>query len=104
MGWIYLLIASLGEIFAVMFINLFLRKKRFIRFIMIGLSFGFGFFFLSLALRTITLSVAYAVWTGLGAVGTVLMGIVFFNEPTGWKRIMFLGCIIAGAAGLKLSH
>jgi len=44
---------------------------------------------------------AYAVWTGLGAVGAVLMGILFFKEAAGWKRMVFLSFIIAGAVGLK---
>jgi paired small multidrug resistance pump len=104
MGWIFLLIASLGEIFAVMYIQFFLRRKSFFHVSMIVVSFGFGFLFLSLALQTITLSIAYAVWTAIGALGNVLMGIFFFHESTGWKRLMFLGCIIVGAVGLKLTH
>lgn len=104
MGWIFLLIASLGEIFAVLYIQYYLRQKSFFNLFMIVLCFGFGFLFLSLALQTITLSIAYAVWTAIGALGNVLMGILFFHEPTGWKRLLFLGCIIVGAIGLKLTH
>ncbi len=48
------------------------------------------------------MAMAYAIWTGLGASGAVLMGIIFFNEPAELKRIFFLVCIITGAAGLKL--
>ncbi|MGJ9458002.1 DMT family transporter [Oceanobacillus sp. CF4.6] len=102
MAWIFLVIASLGEIFGVMSINLYLRKKSIGRLLMIFLTFGGGFVFLSLAMRDIPLGTAYAIWTGLGAAGAVLMGILFFKEAAGWKRIFFLLCIIAGAVGLKV--
>src|SRR5690625_5997560 len=69
---------------------------------MIILSMGLGFAFLSLAMRDIPLGTAYAIWTGLGAAGAVIMGILFFKESAGWKRLLFLSCIIAGAVGLKV--
>lgn len=102
MAWLYLILASFGEIFGVMSINLYLRKKAVSWLLLIVLTFGSGFFFLSLAMRDIALGTAYAIWTGLGAAGAVLMGILFFKESAGWKRILFLCCIIAGAVGLKL--
>ena len=102
MAWVYLVIASLGEIFGVMGINLYIQKKTLTRLLMIVLPFGFGFFFLSLAMKEIPMGTAYAIWTGLGTVGAVLMGILFFKESAGWKRIGFLSLIIAGAIGLKL--
>jgi len=101
MAWIFLVIASFGEIFGVMSINLYLRNKNIARLLLIVLSFAGGFFFLSLAMRSIQLGTAYAVWTGLGAAGAVLMGILFFKESADWKRMVFLCCIIAGAVGLK---
>ncbi|HLR80867.1 MAG TPA: multidrug efflux SMR transporter [Bacillota bacterium] len=102
MAWIYLVIASLGEILGMMSINLYLQKRTIQRLLLIVVTFSFGFIFLSLAMRGISLGTAYAVWTGLGAAGAVLMGILFFNESANWKRIVFLCCIIAGAVGLKL--
>ncbi|HZK43454.1 MAG TPA: multidrug efflux SMR transporter [Syntrophomonadaceae bacterium] len=102
MAWVFLVVASLGEIFGVMSINLYLQKKNFKRFMLILITFGFGFFFLSCAMQEIPMSTAYAVWTGIGAAGAVLMGILFFEESAGWKRIVFLFFIITGAAGLKL--
>ncbi len=102
MAWIFLIIASLGEIFGVMCINLYVQRKTFFWLSMIVVSMGLGFLFLSLAMREITLGTAYAVWTGLGAAGAVLMGILFFKESAGWKRMLFLTCIIAGAVGLRI--
>lgn len=102
MAWIFLVIASFGEIFGVMCINLYLRKKSMGWLVMIVLTFGGGFVFLSLAMRDIPLGTAYAIWTGLGAAGAVIMGILFFKESAGWKRMLFLLCIISGAVGLKV--
>lgn len=102
MAWLYLVIASFGEIFGVLSINLYLQKRSLARLSLLVLSFTFGFIFLSLAMRTIPMGTAYAVWTGLGAAGAVLLGILFFKEAANWKRLFFLACIIAGAVGLKL--
>lgn len=64
---------------------------------------GVSFYLLSVALRNLPLGTAYAVWVGIGAVGTAIAGIVLFNEPaTGLKYTSIL-LIITGIAGLKLS-
>ncbi len=56
---------------------------------------------LNLALRSIPLGSAYAVWTGVGAIGTVIVGIVWFRDPVTFLRIFFLGLIVAGVIGLR---
>ena len=57
------------------------------------------------ATQTLPIGTAYAVWTGIGAVGTVLVGIIFFKEPADFWRILFLGTLIASVIGLKVfSH
>lgn len=53
------------------------------------------------ATKTLPLGTAYAVWTGIGAVGTVLMGIIFFNEPANFWRVFFIFTLIASIVGLK---
>jgi len=66
--------------------------------------------FISMALlvkasQTLPIGTAYAVWTGIGAVGTVLMGIFFFNEPASFWRILFISTLIVSIVGLKMvSH
>jgi quaternary ammonium compound-resistance protein SugE len=60
-----------------------------------------SFWLLSLALRHIPLGTAYAVWTGIGAVGTVILGMVLFGEPRDLARLACIGLILAGVAGLK---
>ena len=58
---------------------------------------------LGLAMRALPVGTAYAVWTGIGAVGTVILGIVLFAEPATAARLVCVGMIVAGIAGLKLT-
>lgn len=58
---------------------------------------------LGIALRHLPLGSAYAVWTGIGTVGTVLFGILVFGEPAAASRLFCVGLIVAGIMGLKLS-
>lgn len=58
---------------------------------------------LGLAMRSLPVGTAYAVWTGIGAVGTVILGIVLFAEPATAARIGCVGLIVAGILGLKLT-
>lgn len=62
-----------------------------------------SFYFLSLSFKTIPIGTAYAIWTGIGAVGIVIFGIVMHNEPAGMVRLACIFLIIAGIAGLKLT-
>ena len=58
--------------------------------------------FLALALRTIPVGTGYAVWTGIGAVGTAILGMALFAEPATAARLACIGLIVAGIVGLKL--
>lgn len=58
--------------------------------------------FLGLALKTLPVGTAYAVWTGIGAIGTVILGIILFAEPATALRLGCVGLIFAGIIGLKL--
>lgn len=57
---------------------------------------------LGLAVRTIPLGTGYAIWTGIGAVGAVVYGMIFFGEPVTALRLAFVAMIIVGLVGLKL--
>jgi len=61
-----------------------------------------SFYFLSLALKNIPLGTAYAIWTGIGTVGTVTLGVILFKEPIDPSRLIFIGFIVIGIIGLKL--
>ena len=56
------------------------------------------------AMRSLPVGTAYAVWTGIGAVGTVILGIVLFQEPATVARLLCVAMILAGIVGLKLTH
>lgn len=64
---------------------------------------GVSFFLLSLAMRTLPTGTVYAVWVGIGAVGTVVVGVLFLGEPASLPRIASILLIILGIIGLKLS-
>ncbi|MDD2234687.1 MAG: quaternary ammonium compound efflux SMR transporter SugE [Desulfitobacteriaceae bacterium] len=61
-----------------------------------------SFYFLSLALRHLPLGTAYAIWTGIGTVGTVILGIILFKESIDPIRLICIGFIIIGIVGLKI--
>jgi len=67
------------------------------------LSMGASVWLLAIAMKSLPVGTAYAVWVGIGAVGTVALGIWLFDEPTGWLRLASVGLIIAGIIGLKLA-
>jgi quaternary ammonium compound-resistance protein SugE len=58
---------------------------------------------LGIAMKSLPVGTAYAIWVGVGAVGTVILGIVLFNEPVNALRMISVGLIIAGLVGLKLA-
>jgi quaternary ammonium compound-resistance protein SugE len=57
---------------------------------------------LAWSIRTLPVGTAYAVWTGIGAAGTAILGIVLFGEPAQFGRLFCIGLIVAGVVGLKL--
>lgn len=63
-----------------------------------------SFWFLSLALKKLPLSVAYAVWTGIGVVGTSILGVILFHEAVSGTKIFFVTLIMAGIIGLRLTQ
>ena len=67
------------------------------------ISMGLSGYFLFIAQKSIPIGTAYAVWTGLGATGTVLIGILFFHDPATITRLLCLLMIVAGVIGLKLA-
>jgi quaternary ammonium compound-resistance protein SugE len=62
-----------------------------------------SFYFLSLAVKTIPLGTSYAIWTGIGAVGTTILGVILFKEPATVVRLLCVLLIVAGIVGLKLT-
>jgi quaternary ammonium compound-resistance protein SugE len=63
----------------------------------------FSLAFLGLALKTLPVGTAYAIWTGIGATGTAILGIYLFGEPATALRLVCIGLVVAGIVGLKLA-
>ena len=61
-----------------------------------------SFYFLALSLKSLPLGTAYAVWTGIGTIGTVVLGIILFKEPVTIMRLFCIALIVCGITGLKL--
>ena len=66
-------------------------------------SMALGLWLLGIAMKSLPLGTAYAVWVGVGTIGTVMLGIVLFNEPVSALRLISVGLILAGIIGLKLT-
>lgn len=102
MAWISLIVAGLFEVCGVLSINKLHQDKSLFSLVQLLIFFGLSFFFLSLALEVLPMGTTYAVWTGIGASGGALLGMVFFGESKDWKRIFFIMLIIFAVVGLKL--
>lgn len=102
-AWIYLLVAGCLEVVWVLGLKSTQGFTKFFPSLWVLTVMAFSFYFLSAAVKTLPIGTAYAVWTGIGASGAALMGILFFHEPAGWLRITCIVFIIAGVAGLKIS-
>ena len=103
MNWIYLIIARILEIgWAIGLKYTEGWSKLYPSLITIVLMIA-SFQFLSMALKTLPIGTAYAIWTGIGAVGTAVLGMLLFDESRDLTRILCILLIVAGIAGLKLT-
>lgn len=104
MNWVYLLIAGVCEIGWPLGLKLAsLDNNRLLWTFFAILSMGLSGVFLYLAQKTIPMGTAYAIWTGVGAVGTFIVGILCFKDAISFLRIFSIFLIIVGMVGLKLS-
>ncbi|SFV12471.1 quaternary ammonium compound-resistance protein SugE [Methylobacterium sp. 174MFSha1.1] len=102
MAWILLLVAGLFEIGWAIGLKYTDGFTRPLPSLLTGLSMVASVVLLGMALRTLPVGTAYAVWTGIGTVGTALLGIALFGEPATAARLACIGLIVAGILGLKL--
>lgn len=104
MHWLLLVLAGLFEVGWAVGLKYTEGFTRFWPSVATALSMLASVGLLGMALRGLPLGTAYAVWTGIGAVGTVIFGIVVLGEPTHALRLASVLLILAGVVGLKLSH
>jgi quaternary ammonium compound-resistance protein SugE len=101
MAWIILVIAGLLEIGWAIGLKYADGFTRPVPSVLTVVSMVASVVLLGLAVRTLPIGTAYAVWTGIGTVGTAALGIALFGEPATALRILYMGLIVAGIAGLK---
>ena len=102
MAWVVLFVAGLFEVGWAVGLKYTEGFTRFWPTVGSGVSMLVSLGLLGFALRTLPLGTAYAVWTGIGSVGTVLLGILLFGESSSALRLACVGLILAGIVGLKL--
>ncbi|GIP34527.1 multidrug efflux SMR transporter [Paenibacillus sp. J2TS4] len=102
MSWLYLILAGGFEVVGVSGINKVNRERNWQAFLYLLGGFGLSFLFLSLAMNSIPMGTAYAVWTGIGTVGSALVGMLIYGEPRSVLRIVFIAMVLSAAVGLKL--
>lgn len=104
MAWLYLLVAGVLEVGWAIGLKYTDGFTRFWPTVGTVISMILSVGFLGLALKELPVGNGYAVWTGIGTVGTVILGIALLGEPATVMRLACVGLIVAGIIGLKLSH
>ena len=102
MEWLFLVLAGVFEMFGVAMINRLHKDRSLKSVILLTLGFGGSFLFLSLAMKTLPMGTAYAIWTGIGASGGAVLGMLLYGEARDWRRILFIVMILGATVGLKL--
>lgn len=104
MAWIYLIVAGLLEVVWALLLK---RTEGFTKLgpsLLTLATMGVSFYLLSVALRTLPTGTGYAVWVGIGAVGTAIFGVLFLGETANALRLVSIGLIILGVIGLRLAE
>ena len=102
MAWVVLIAAGLLEIGWAIGLKYTAGFTRLVPSLLTAASMIASLGLLGLAMKTLPVGTAYAVWTGVGTIGTAILGIVLFGEPVSAARLGCLGLIVAGILGLKL--
>jgi quaternary ammonium compound-resistance protein SugE len=102
MAWVVLFVAGLFEIAWAVGLKYAAGFTRLWPSVFVVASLALSMGLLGLALRTLPLGTAYAVWTGIGTVGTAVLGVALFREPATAARLACIGLIVAGIVGLKV--
>jgi multidrug transporter EmrE-like cation transporter len=102
MSWLFLFLAIACEIFGTSSLKLANGFSNPIYLIGTVVGYPLAFSFFGLSLKKIEVSIGYAVWSGVGIIGTSLLGLIIFKESFSWAKALFIGLILAGVIGLSL--
>jgi len=103
MAWLYLFLAGLFEVGWAIGLKYTEGFSRLFPSLLTVSAMGLSLALLGLALKNLPVGTAYAVWTGIGAIGTAALGIILFSEPATASRLACIGLIVCGIAGLKFA-
>lgn len=103
MAWIYLLLAGLFEVVWAIGLKYTDGFSRLWPSVGTLATMAVSIVLLAMAVKTLPIGTAYAIWTGIGAVGAVALGIVLFGDPATWPRLLCVALILVGIIGLKLT-
>lgn len=103
MAWVYLFIAGIFEVFwaTMMKLSENFTKLNYTIYMIIGML--ISFYYLALSLKSIPLSTSYPIWSGIGAVGSILVGIAFFKDQIPLITWFFIACLLIGILGIKMT-
>ncbi|GBG07923.1 QacE family quaternary ammonium compound efflux SMR transporter [Paenibacillus sp. MY03] len=102
MSWLFVILAGMLEVVGVVGISELNKRVSARSILMLGGGFLASFIFMSLAMKDLPMGTVYAVWTGIGTVGSALVGILFYKEPRTPLRLFFMALVLASVIGLKL--
>ncbi|HDR7380331.1 MULTISPECIES: DMT family transporter [Bacillus] len=102
MAWLFLILAGLFEMLGISMINKLHNDRSWKSLLFLIFGFGISFLFLAYAMKTLPMGTAYAVWTGIGASGGAILGMLLYGESKDWRRIIFIAMVLGAAIGLKL--
>ena len=107
MAWIYLVLAGLFEVLFVFSMGKAretVGRQSFLWYALFAIALSLSMWLMMKATKSLPLGTAYAVWTGIGAAGSVVMGMIFFKEPVTLWRVVFLVTLLSSIIGLKLTN
>lgn len=102
MAWFILVFAGLFEVLGVVALNQLSARITLKWLLILVGGFGISLTLLTIAMKEISMGTAYAIWTGVGTVGGVLIGMIFYGEPKDKRRLFFISLVVIAAIGLKL--
>ncbi|MFC6169842.1 DMT family transporter [Loigolactobacillus jiayinensis] len=103
MAWLYLVVAGLFETVWATTLKLShgFQKLDYSLYTLIGM--GFSFWLLAKAIKTLPLSLAYPIWTGIGALGTIIIGVILFGDRLSLVTWLFVGLLLISIVGIKIT-
>lgn len=102
MEWFLLVFAGLFEVLGVVSLNKLSQRFSVFWFFILIFGFGISLMLLTVAMKEISMGTAYAIWTGIGTVGGVLVSMIFYGEPKDKIRLFFISLVIIATIGLKI--